>query len=119
MAGKPMIDVPLLRKMVEWVEEQAQLPESVRVWDQGAWGCGTAMCVAGKVCYDAGWTFGQYDGQIVKDGKSSYAWNEAPRLLGLTPAQAQSLFIGTIADTPALTAAAVRRVSENIAGERL
>lgn len=41
-----MVDVPLLRKVVEWVEEQAVLPKSVRLWDQAAWGCNTAMCVA-------------------------------------------------------------------------
>lgn len=72
------VNVPLLRKAVEWVEEQDKLPLIDRVWNQGDWvtaaarrarqlligvpiedrpevaeqiepHCGTAFCVAGYI----------------------------------------------------------------------
>lgn len=52
------LNVPLLRKAVEWVEEQAALPEEQSEWYQGTWrvsgdildrSCGTAYCMAGYI----------------------------------------------------------------------
>lgn len=52
-------NIPLMRKALEWVEEQAELPLVKREWYQGAWrtshrtqmwSCGTAYCVAGYIC---------------------------------------------------------------------
>lgn len=52
------LNVPLLRKAVEWVEEQAALPEEQSAWYQGTWmvnaellerECGTAYCMAGYI----------------------------------------------------------------------
>ncbi len=73
-----MVNVPLLRKVVEWVEEQDRLANMGMPsrWNQAEWMtyspklrediiaaqldssdplCGTAMCVAGKIAFDAGW----------------------------------------------------------------
>ena len=54
-----MIDVPLLRKVADWVDEQAALPIRASAWSQMNWvvegrtigrtECGTAYCVAGYV----------------------------------------------------------------------
>ena len=64
------INVPLFRKTVVWVEEQAQLAVKDRRWYQPVYVqmnilaaqedlndplCGTAMCFAGKLAIDAGW----------------------------------------------------------------
>jgi hypothetical protein len=47
------VNVPLLRKAVEWVEQQDLLPDEERMWDQTDWVttgvCGTTCCVAGWV----------------------------------------------------------------------
>lgn len=77
-----MLDVPLLRKAVEWAEEQDKLPAKKRTWFQGSWSrrekvdgpvddariyahenieehernyCGTNMCIAGKIAQLTGW----------------------------------------------------------------
>lgn len=65
---EPTVNIPLLRKMVEWVESedakirayQEQVGDFTVItadseWNQNYWaaqspGCGTAYCVAGKVC---------------------------------------------------------------------
>lgn len=125
-------DIPLLRKAVEWVEEQDKRPFDQREWDQNAWkrrpqaGCGTAYCVAGYIAevvdgkkmvqhdcvdMDEGTTLDQrrrgFDPDLVH--VSNYArWR-----LGLTQAQANSLFAGSN------TAADIRRLAEDFAGERL
>lgn len=65
------INTPLLRKAVEWAEEQAALPEGQSLWLQAWWvipedaknkghrdlrkihninPCGTAYCIAGRIC---------------------------------------------------------------------
>jgi hypothetical protein len=87
-----MINVPLLRKVVEWAEEQANLSPEDRIWRQQVWiltdselmtdadpYCGTTMCIAGKVALDAGWypDFGaiggndetHYASHVIKDGQ--------------------------------------------------
>lgn len=114
---EPIVNIPLLRKAVEWVEEQDALPEDTRQWMQDVWGlseddrlmeyghsvgCGTAYCVGGKIAEDAGidWSI-QAAGHVAGD------------LLGLTGLQADELF------EPGNTAADIRRIAESIAGERL
>lgn len=56
------LDVPLLRKVVEWAEAEAARPIEECEWNQELWAvagveiertCGTAFCVAGKLIYDA------------------------------------------------------------------
>lgn len=58
MSEHERLNVPLLRKAVEWVEEQAALPEEQSEWYQGTWrvdgemldrSCGTAYCMAGYI----------------------------------------------------------------------
>lgn len=77
----PHANIPLLRKYVEWVEDQDALEEHLREWSQWSWAikveawldedqyeqriqeilepdtCGTAYCLAGKVVADAGYKF--------------------------------------------------------------
>lgn len=123
----PTPNVPLLRKMVEWVEEQAALPSKKRSWHQGvwtaikghrdfkkSWSCDTAMCLAGKVAMDDGWLpdlnlFG--DGWVEKDGVRQPVWWVADKLLGLD--DGHELYDGEN------NAADIRRIAEHIAGERL
>lgn len=137
-----MVNVPLLRKAVEWVEEQDKLAVSGHrsEWAQDQWmayrtddgllvdgvfvddatkaelhrlaergECGTAYCVAG------------YVGQLL-DESYKYTWSPdglpavddfAERALGLTTNQADLLFGGVN------TADDVRRIAEEIAGEKL
>lgn len=56
------LDVPLLRKVVEWAEAEAARPIEECEWNQELWAvagveiertCGTAFCVAGKLISDA------------------------------------------------------------------
>lgn len=123
-------NIPLLRKVVEWVEEQEQLTKG-RVWDQWSYyayweqqspWCRTSMCVAGKVAWDAGWrpvwgVESPLDGwetpSIEKDGTTAFASVVGAELLCLTQSQAENLFA---ADNDA---ADIRRIAESIAGERL
>ncbi len=113
----PIVNIPLLRKAVEWVEEQAALPTIDRQWYQGAYrmegllagrSCDTVMCVAGYVAdlSGVGWR-----GNSDVTSEREYASDVAERLLGLPPGH--RLFLGDN------TAADVRRIAEGIAGERL
>lgn len=139
------VNIPLLRKAVEWVEEQAKLPKIDREWDQNYWvalptdvaahlaeevvleslpgpsklkfndiqwalsaHCGTTYCVAGYVamCDDP-----RYANDSEVDGIP--AKHKAEELLGLDFTQANKLFhYGNTAED-------VRRIAEQIAGERL
>lgn len=120
-------NVPLLRKVVEWVEWQDQLKEG-KEWYQGTWfyqnfyeaddrWCDSAMCVAGKVATDAGWILVGQDlsrSLVTKDGYYPKAvWDVAAELLGLEEETANKLFDGSN------DAADIRRIAEEIAGERL
>lgn len=123
-------NIPLLRKVVEWVEEQEQLTEA-REWNQAvffrrwepvdyqAW-CETIFCVAGKVVLDDGWVphfkpSGIYS-HLIRDGETRYdVFTLAADLLGLSETEAFDLFTVTYDQG----AAGVRRVAEEIAGERL
>lgn len=130
-------NVPLLRKMVEWVEEQATLTEG-REWNQ-TWFvlhdmgvqwvvgegevafCDTAYCVAGKVAVDAGWVAKDDSGYVHKDGVTRRASDVAAEILGIPDWYAvdedydrpEHLFDG------GNSAEDIRRLAEGYAGERL
>lgn len=133
-------NIPLLRKMVEWVEEQDQLTEN-REWYQGNWVavdlngmpvnwwadweqaaglhkvdyCGTAYCVAGKVAEMHGWESVEGSSRIYNKATGAFSGvgTVARELLGLTETQSHLLFAASN------TAADIRRVAETIAGEKL
>ena len=124
-------NIPLLRKMVEWVEEQAQLTEN-REWYQADWivapseylgladeaenWCGTACCVAGKVALMDGWKPAFFSGlatTVTKDGEYREVKEVAAELLGIPDYGVHPLFDGNN------TAADIRRIAEEIAGEPL
>lgn len=121
-------NIPLLRKMVEWAEEQETLTTG-REWHQGNWftkeplgtaflDCGTSYCLAGKIALDAGWK-PEWDGTgfitatVVKDGEALFVRDVANELLGLHEDQTRWLFFYRN------NAARVREVAETIAGEKL
>lgn len=91
-------DIPRLRKIVEWAEEQEALDRSDRQWNQQIWlnECGTACCVAGKVVLDDGWKpiRDPLSGglEVHKDGRRSDVVSVATQILGLTNSQAGQLF---------------------------
>ena len=124
-------NIPLLRKAVEWVEAQAALPEIDREWMQSDWlatphdralwnfnlygqaaevvaaHCGAAYCVAGWIAQGVD---PRYATASEVDGV--HAADVAAGALGLDGDQ-DVLFHGSN------TAADVRRIAEEIAGERL
>ena len=136
MTKTPTPNIPLLRKMVEWVEEQAQLTEN-REWYQADWivapseyswledeaenWCGTACCVAGKVALMDGWKPAFHSGlglasTVTKDGEHREVREVAAELLGIPDFPdygGHPLFDGNN------TAADIRRIAEEIAGEPL
>lgn len=124
------VNIPLLRKVVEWAEVEAAKPLELSAWYQKNWAvpvtdfpfydeklgyyhkapeCGACFCIAGYTGQVAGITISKsgafVDGQHVSDF--------ARTALGLTGDQAETLFDAenTIED--------VRRIAEEIAGERL
>lgn len=128
------VNVPLLRKAVEWAEAEwaKGTDEDGRLvgdWYQGEWvvtaeerdgyetlaaSCDTAYCIAGYVgvlalgpdAFDRSWWFDEDEGV-------THVSEVAQRALGLTTFEADALFKGsnTIED--------VRRIAEGIAGEPL
>jgi hypothetical protein len=93
-------DIPLLRKHMDWVLEQAQL-ENNGEWEQRAWAmkidCGTARCIAGNVVAMDGGEFrfnevGMTDYAII-DGGPRTIRDYAQKRLGLTNEQASHLFM--------------------------
>lgn len=123
-----MVNIPLLRKTVEWVETQEQITEG-REWYQGWWisdrkdieddevdtthFCDTAYCVAGKVVLDDGW-HPRAGGTVVEKG--GVRWDisaVAIDLLGITEDEGELLFDGNN------DAKTIRQIAEDIAGERL
>lgn len=132
-------NVALLRKAVEWVEEQEALDLAGlnSEWNQEVWAayqvklptgeiaggrgvsreyaCGTTYCVAGKVAEWAGWDVHGYLADlddpdfITEDHPASIAARE----LGLNTPEASRLFWHSN------TAADVRRIAEEIADEPL
>lgn len=133
-----MADIPLLRKVVEWVEEQEQLDPNDRSWRQNHWAlrrsssteCRTAFCVAGKVVDDAGFTVlwgydpADPDSQDESWGFASFCYNSktnqvmsirdaAADLLGIDSYDADRLFAHYN------DAAEIRSICERIAGQPL
>jgi hypothetical protein len=137
MTDTTQVNIPLLRKAVEWAEVEAAKPPELREWEQNWWvltpeerakrreyaeesgdpdyyapfevaayykapECGTAYCIAGFVAAHEGST---ETGMRVQD--------VACDALGIYTQEAEALFASqnTIAD--------VRRIAEEIAGERL
>lgn len=103
------VNVPLLRKAVEWVEAQAEVDISERQWMQGVWatpeeqrveylnhepGCGTAYCVAGYIGQLLNEDYANHDWAIV-DGESMHVSDFAEKQLGLTEFQGSCLFSAT------------------------
>lgn len=100
----PEVNVPLLRKAVEWVREQAALPRRQSAWYQGNWAiageelgreCGTAYCVAGYVAQLSGEvvTMGGSWPRLVDDDGQDLAISEyAQAQLGLVTDEADALF---------------------------
>lgn len=116
------VNVPLLRKMVEWVEAEEQRSEN-REWDQTVWfdlrtnqaWCGTVACIAGKIALMEGWKPVNVikGGLVAKGGEQMLASRVAARALGITYSDIWQLFAED------LTAAEIRAAAEEIAGERL
>jgi len=104
----PELDLPLLRKAVEWVQEQAKRPSGEREWIQGAWRvsgleCGTAYCVAGYVANICGsqWMGDEYLAPepgdplgpcLPDETEVTRVSDRAQKLLGLTRFEANGLF---------------------------
>jgi hypothetical protein len=124
----PDCDIPLLRKHLEWVLNQSELPYHKRDWRQGVWAawkrrqdktmCNTYRCFAGNVAYAAGAKFVEYDlgGQIVEvdvNGTLVTIPQFARRELGITRVASNCLFDAHN------TANSIREICEAIAGERL
>ena len=139
------LNVPLIRKGVDWVLEQNALADDHenRQWDQATWAtldrnvlkaamaaqnrhdpmCGTSMCLAGFVAYITGWKFHfpldlNYEGadRAVKDGIARDIPMIAIDELGITREQADTLF------APSNSAEDIQYYAEQIveaAGDRL
>lgn len=139
----PTLDIPLLRKAVEWVETEAARPEG-GAWNQGQWvfnitqyldrhddrtdaeaylqqlgiatSCGTAYCVAGYIGQLLNPGYETTDHCMI-NGEDTHVSDFAQVALGLTMNERDRLFDG---DNDA--AETVRKVAESIAaraGERL
>lgn len=120
------VNIPLLRKAVEWAEAEAAKPWELSEWYQGDWvsspttiaadsedaeyfgiqvgttkaaECGTCYCIAGYVCE-------------VQGLDTKHSWDmHAADALGISPNTPLFNAHNTIED--------VRRIAEDIAGERL
>lgn len=130
--NEPTVNIPLLRKAVEWVEAEEARPYREREWNQATWylersdtaqaegWCGTACCVAGWVGLNSPDVAMERDeeGELTNrvtyhGGHSVHVADYARMQLGLTDAEADELFAGANA------AADIRRIAEEIAGEAL
>ena len=111
------VNVPLLRKAVEWAEAEAAKPVDQSHWNQMDWvserACGTAYCIAGYVAQLQDERLVSQSTIYDEDGKYLSSRLVAMEALGLTPPQAGVLFWGanSIED--------VRRIAEDLAGEPL
>jgi hypothetical protein len=110
---RPDINIPLLRKAVEWVEEQDAKPEAESAWMQAGtvivhperFGrtCGTAYCLAGYIA-----------AMVTGQERPQEPISTAVEALGLDDAFAvQGLFWGDN------NAADIRWIAEQLAGEPL
>jgi hypothetical protein len=131
------VNVALLRKGVEWVEEQNTLPWADRVWNQNYWMidaeeaepapketdakqgevknfCGTCYCFAGNVAaWDGYRVYSEGMAKNPRTGESVDPESYAIERLGITNPQAWALF------DEENTAEDIRRIAEEIAGQRL
>lgn len=131
------VNIPLLRKAVEWAETEATLGRDNRGrplghWYQGEWvldwnrfleesmqpaTCGTTYCIAGYVgqLLNEQLRTSQWLTKPMPDGgfQSIHVSEFAQEALGLTDEQANRLFRGSNSVED------VRRIAEEIAGERL
>lgn len=110
-------DIPLCRKLVEWVEFQDTLPEERREWYQGTWVavrrdafgiCGTYRCAAGFIgaLFEDRYLFDDVvEGVHVRDFAKSK--------LGLSDQEATLLFAGKN------SAENIRNYLESWSGEKL
>lgn len=127
------VNIPLLRKAVEWAEAEAAKPPELCEWFQGAYiypsladhaqfawdgkpygtGVNNTMIGRAQECGTCFCVAGKvaYDALVNRDGRR--APGIAADVLGLSDEQADTLFYSdnSIAD--------VRRIAESIAGERL
>jgi hypothetical protein len=136
------INVPMLRKYTEWVEEQEALDWPERQWLQSYWltgpaamsaavaqatgkvmPCGTAYCMAGKIAADAD---PRYVTASFVDGV--HCSTLAGQLLGLTPVapgpgegyhDPSHPYTNHPLFRASNTAATIREIAESLAGERL
>lgn len=96
----------LLRESVEWVEEQNELMENDRVWNQGRWNtpaheyeqseCGTVYCLAGYII-QKGNSFSEFttEGMFKNiDGCELPVSDGAAMLLGVELEESDLLFYG-------------------------
>lgn len=133
------VNIPLLRKAVEWVEWQELLPEKKRTWVQGTWTslvtkaglplrsdraaervlssgrwtCQTSMCVAGWVALETGWKPTLINGMVEKNGIMQHVQEIAAKELGIASYWAERLFSGSN------DAKSIRHYAELAAEERL
>lgn len=121
--------IPLLRKGVEWVEEQDRLDPEIREWVQGDWvvseeervsvnlhrpECGTGRCLAGFLGM-------QLNPQAFKDkweAETEIGWHTVDtyveRKMGIDPFHNGGYLWDGNND-----AKSIRRIAENIAGQSL
>lgn len=135
MTNQSVPDIPMLRKLVAWVEEEEQKPVSEREWDQWTFvpdevflrsdgravdlsavplSCGTAACVCGRLAMEQGATWQYIDGRSHFNGLRPAEYGA--QILGITAEEAEDMFNGFN------SAADVRRCAESIAarvGDRL
>lgn len=109
------LNIPLLRKAVEWVEEQDALENGQ--WDQSVFvanpSCGTVYCVAGYVGQLMDSRFERTECFEDEHGVLLHVENVATAALGLNKTQADFLF------SEDNTAEDVRRIAERFAGGKL
>jgi hypothetical protein len=109
------VNIPLLRKAVEWAEAEATKPPTRRLWWQGDYrmetACGTAFCIAG------------YVGQMLDDRYAETTFVDgthvadfAAEALGIDADCADGVD-GLFSSNNSIED--VRRIAEEIAGERL
>ncbi|MGH3499832.1 MAG: hypothetical protein ACRDQA_02845 [Nocardioidaceae bacterium] len=124
-------NIGLLRKAVEWVEEQDALAKrgEKSEWEQIAWfipsgtrvptfaapqTCGSACCVAGYIATQTGAAWVDSDAVISPEsGEVVSAHDYAEERLGIDPLGSDILFHSDN------TAEDIRRIAEQLAGERL
>jgi hypothetical protein len=109
------LNVPLLRKTMEYIEAHPQ------EWDQDEWvakgSCGTTMCFAGTAAYLMGAVMDpRVDVSMctLPDGSSKNIEWYAAEQLGLTVAQARAIFYSSVEDPRHM-----REVVELVVGEKL